>query len=177
MDVVTVSKFLSYILRHNPDSIGMSLDRKGWLDIDVIIERAKEYKGYDLTRELIIKAVAENNKKRFEVEGNRIRACQGHSIEVDVELKFAKPPTKLYHGTALKNVESILKKGLVKGNRLHVHLSADIQTATSVGQRHGAPIVFEVDCAQMFKDFHNFWLSKNGVWLTDNVPPKYLKKL
>ena len=172
------SKFLSLLLRHKPETIGLVLDKNGWAIIDEIIEKSGK-KGRALTRQLIDAAVAENNKKRFAIseDGLKIRARQGHSIKVDVELKEMVPPAELYHGTADKNMTSILNSGLNSGKRLHVHLSQDVETAKSVGQRHGKPVVFKVAADKMHQAGIKFYLSENDVWLVETVPPAFLAAL
>jgi putative RNA 2'-phosphotransferase len=169
-----ISKFLSLILRHKPDSIGIKLDKQGWVDIDELIEKSKHK--YDLTREVIEEVVRDNDKRRFAIGGDRIRASQGHSIGVDLGLNPKIPPSQLYHGTATKFTDSIFKKGLVKGNRDHVHLSENPDTAEKVGVRHGKLAMLLIDTFRMHKDGLKFYLSDNGVWLTDHVPVKYIKR-
>lgn len=169
-DLVSASKFLSLVLRHQPEVIGLSLDAEGWADIDELIHLAHGHK--PLTRALIEAVVANNNKQRFAIsaDGQRIRARQGHSIEVDLGFVPVAPPAQLYHGTATRFVASIQRDGLVKRNRQHVHLSADADTATTVGSRHGTPVVLIVHAAAMAAAGHAFFRSENGVWLTDAVP-------
>jgi putative RNA 2'-phosphotransferase len=169
------SKFLSLILRHNPNTIGLTLDENGWADVSELISRANE-KGRSLDMALLERIVAENDKKRFSFneDKTKLRANQGHSIKVDVELSPAIPPNILYHGTAKRFIGSIKTTGLVKGKRLHVHLSSDRETAINVGKRHGNPIILEVDAVTMHKDGHIFYFSENGVWLAENVPLQYL---
>ena len=166
-----ISKFLSFILRHNPQSIDLKLDANGWADINTLIKKSKEI---NLTRKIIDEVVKENSKQRFIIKENKIRANQGHSIKVDLELKSITPPPILYHGTATRFLESILKEGLTKQQRQHVHLSSDKQTAKVVGQRHGKVVILEVNSQKMFEDSFEFFLSENGVWLTRSVPFKYL---
>ncbi|WP_297907400.1 RNA 2'-phosphotransferase [uncultured Parabacteroides sp.] len=178
MDVNRISKYISLLLRHKPDVGGLTLDHNGWCDTDaLVISVSRKFPGFDL--DTLEKVVETNNKHRFSFnkDKNKIRANQGHSIEVDVELKVATPPDVLFHGSATKYQSSILSEGLTRQNRLHVHLSKDILTAISVGQRHGTPIVFEVDTKTMKENGFSFYLSENGVWLTDHVPPKFLKLL
>jgi putative RNA 2'-phosphotransferase len=169
------SKFLSLILRHQPDKIGLTLDENGWADVDELITLANE-NGCKLDKAMLEKVVAENDKKRFSFNENKtkLRANQGHSIKVDVELSPAIPPDILYHGTAERFIESIKNNGLTKGKRLYVHLSSDRATAVNVGTRHGNPIVLEVDSKAMHNDGQKFYLSANGVWLVDAVSVKYL---
>lgn len=178
MDLIRISKYISLLLRHKPEVAGLRLDEKGWCDVETLIQAVgHKYAGFN--REVLDEIVETNNKHRFSYDENhsRIRANQGHSIAVDVELEQCQPPEFLYHGTATKYEASISKQGLVKGRRLYVHLSKDIPTAISVGSRHGNPIVFEVAAKAMAADGFIFFLSKNGVWLTNNVPIKYLKNI
>lgn len=165
---VSTSKFLSYVLRHRPDSIGLVLDKNGWANIDELMSKSTE----PLSLEDIIAAVENNDKKRFtlDLENRRIRANQGHSINVDVELKEVIPPPILYHGTVSKFLPAILKEGLKPMTRQHVHLSGDIETAQKVGNRRGNGIILNVHTPELLKNGHKFYLSENGVWLTDFVP-------
>ena len=174
-DLVKVSKFLSYVLRHAPESIDLPLDANGWASIDELIAKAQA-KGTRLELDAIHEAVATNDKQRFAIsdDGTRIRASQGHSIEVDLALAQQAPPDRLYHGTATRFVESIRQQGLIPGSRQHVHLSADRDTATTVGSRHGKPVVLDVDARAMHADGIVFYRSENGVWLTAAVPAQYL---
>src|SRR6185503_13277604 len=173
-----ISKFLSWVLRHNPHEIGLILDENGWADVNSLIERSKAA-NIELTVDLLKHIVDTNSKKRFSFneQQDKIRASQGHSIEVDLALKQQEPPEFLFHGTAERFAGSILEKGIVKQERHHVHLSTTIETAISVGQRHGKPVVFEIASGQMNKAGLEFFISDNGVWLTDNVPAKYLRLL
>jgi putative RNA 2'-phosphotransferase len=176
--VLATSKLLSYVLRHRPDSIGLQLDPNGWADVDVLLQRLAEY-GKPVARDLLDRVVAENDKQRFAFDAGRtrIRASQGHSIQVDLDLKPAQPPDVLYHGTASRFLKSILASGLHAGNRQHVHLSGDVDTARRVGARHGFPVILHVDTARMRADGAVFYLSDNGVWLTGPVAPRYLRVL
>ena len=142
-------------------------------DIDEIIEKSKEI---ELSRVLIDEVVARNDKQRYIIEGSKIRANQGHSIKVDLEFKAVMPPEILFHGTAIRFLESIMKTGLSKQKRQHVHLSKNIETATAVGKRHGTVVILEVNSKRMFEEGYKFYLSENGVWLTDIVPRVYLKE-
>jgi putative RNA 2'-phosphotransferase len=171
---VRASKFLALILRHKPEVIGLTLDPEGWADIEEIIAKS----GGRLTRDIIDWAVAENNKARYAVseDGLRIRARQGHSVEVDLGLTPREPPAILFHGTHAGMVEVIRREGLKKMARQHVHLSADPETAKSVGGRRGRPVVFIVGARSMHLMGFKFFLSENGVWLTDHVPPGYLRE-
>ncbi|WP_164103530.1 RNA 2'-phosphotransferase [Candidatus Laterigemmans baculatus] len=174
--LVSTSKFLSLVLRHKPEVIGMQLDPEGWLEIDVLLAKANQH-GHSLTLELLHEVVATNDKKRFSLsdDGLRIRANQGHSIAtVDLNLELASPPDVLYHGTVEAFLGRIRKHGLLKRSRNHVHLSADEITATKVGSRRGKPIVLAVAAARMHAAGHEFYLSANGVWLTEAVPAEYL---
>ena len=169
------SKFLSLVLRHKPDVIGLQLDSSGWASISELVNNAD--KELMLTQDLIRQTVASNDKQRFQIsdDGLRIRASQGHSIKVDLQLKPQEPPAKLFHGTAMRFLESIHKEGLKAGQRHHVHLSTDIDTATAVGKRYGKPVILEVDAAAMRQQGHEFLLSENNVWLTKSVPYTYIK--
>ena len=174
--IVSTSKFLSLVLRHQPEVIGMTLDAEGWLDINALIAAANDH-GTTMTLELLHDVVATNDKKRFALsdDGLRIRASQGHSVGgVDLKLEEQKPPETLYHGTVAAFIESIRSTGLEKRSRNHVHLSADEATATKVGSRRGKPIILCVDAAAMHQAGHCFFLSANGVWLVDAVPTSFL---
>lgn len=166
------SKFLSYILRHAPESIGLALDQEGWADIDQLIAAAARH-GRRLDRDLIADVVRDNDKKRFSIspDGARIRAVQGHTSDsVDIQHIEKEPPPFLYHGTATRFLESIQQQGLIPGRRHHVHLSQDITTAVSVGQRYGKPVVLKVAADRMRQAGHVFFQADNGVWLTAHVP-------
>lgn len=177
-NLVNISKFLSLVLRHQPETIGIELDENGWVDVDELIVKANSY-GIKFDREVLDNLVATNSKKRFAFNETlqKIRASQGHSVEIELGYASQKPPEILYHGTAEKSVQSILETGLEKKSRQHVHLSIDIETAVKVGQRHGKPVIFEVLAQQMSSDGFQFFVSDNGVWLTDNVPNRYLQPL
>jgi len=172
-----ISKFLSLVLRHQPETIDIQLDQNGWTDVNELIEKANKY-GIKFDRETLNHIVAANTKKRFAFNEtlDKIRASQGHSIEIELGYTNEKPPEILYHGTGEKSVQSIIETGLEKRSRQHVHLSSDIETALKVGQRHGKPFIFKVLAEQMYNDNFQFFISDNGVWLTDNVPTKYLKQ-
>lgn len=170
-----IGKYLALILRHKPEVIGISLDEHGWGNVNDIIEGIrKQYP--QMSMSLLEEIVATDDKGRYSFNEDKtcIRANQGHSIYVDVELKEAIPPDVLYHGTAVKYVLGIKDKGLIPKSRLYVHLSKDVDTAVKVGKRHGDPVIFEVDTKQMIKDGYKFYLSENGVWLTKEVPVRYL---
>lgn len=173
---VKISKFLSYVLRHKPEAIGITLDDNGWIEVDRLLEAMKAA-GKRVSRELLDEIVRTNDKQRFAFndDGTKIRASQGHSIQVDLDLTPVAPPDVLYHGTATRFLDSILSAGLQSRNRQYVHLSPDEQTALRVGQRHGKPVILRIDARAMHADGHTFFLSANGVWLTAHVPPKYLK--
>ena len=171
-----VSKFISLILRHKPETIGISLDEHGWANVDELL--AGIQKSFDITPEMLDEIVRTDSKQRyaFNEDKSLIRANQGHSIPVDVELEEKEPPEFLWHGTGKKYVDSIDKQGLIPKSRLYVHLSVDDETAKKVGKRHGEPILYHVKAKQMYKDGYKFYLSVNGVWLTAEVPLKYLEK-
>ncbi len=173
--LVKTSKFLSLILRHAPEKIGISLDEEGWANVDDIIVNASAG-GKKLSRKTIEEVVASNDKKRFSFseDGKKIRANQGHSLKIDLGLAPIEPPDILYHGTATRFLESILKIGLIKNKRHHVHLSSDAQTAVKVGQRHGKPVVLIIDARRMHENGYKFYLSQNKVWLTNLVPPEFI---
>ena len=170
-ELINKGKHLAFLLRHDKNAFNAGLiDNNGWRSVSELI---KEH-GY--TKQLLDEITDTNNKKRYEfnTDKSKIRARQGHSIPVDVELKEVIPPDVLYHGTATRFLDSIFKKGLVKGDRLHVHLSGDEETAVKVGSRHGSPYVLKVDAKKMCEDGYKFYLSNNDVWLTDSVPSEYL---
>ncbi|MGW0916206.1 RNA 2'-phosphotransferase [Streptomyces sp. NPDC002784] len=171
---VRVSKYLSRHLRHQPERIGLTLDEAGWVEIDALIAAAAAH-GFRFTREELDHVVATNDKRRFAIDGTRIRASQGHSVEVELGLPPATPPPYLYHGTVAGSLEAIRAEGLRPMNRHDVHLSADRETATRVGARRGRPVVLSVDAGAMHRDGHVFHVSANGVWLTKEVPPRYLR--
>ena len=170
-----LSKFLSYVLRHNPGSIGIELDSKGWVEIDTLLVHANR-NGTRITRNDLIRIVFESDKQRFAVseDSQRIRANQGHSVKVDLDLNSVPAPEMLYHGTVERFLESIRVHGLLKGERHHVHLSADEQTASAVGARRGKPVLLRIASRELGQHGHLFYLTKNGVWLTDHVPPQYI---
>jgi putative RNA 2'-phosphotransferase len=172
------SKFLSLVLRHDPGVIGLTLDANGWASVPELLSKAASH-GTAISIDELGEIVATNEKKRFDWDtaDNRIRANQGHSIEVDLELSPTAPPEELFHGTAVQNEASILAQGLLRRGRQHVHLSADIATARIVGTRHGVPLLFRVASVEMHRQGHTFFFSKNGVWLTDEVPAVFLRKL
>ncbi|MFD3656014.1 RNA 2'-phosphotransferase [Streptomyces sp. NPDC058620] len=171
---VKVSKYLSRHLRHQPERIGLTLDAQGWVRIDDLLE-ATARQGFALTRSELDLVVAANDKQRFTLDGDRIRANQGHTVPVDLGLPPAEPPAYLYHGTVAQALESIRAEGLHPMDRHHVHLSPDRETATRVGARRGRPVVLSVDAGAMHRAGHTFHVSANGVWLTDAVPPEFLR--
>jgi len=171
-----ISKFMSLVLRHAPQEAGLSLDENGWANLGAlcaVIERKFGASVADVAR-----VVAENPKKRFAIEGDRIRAVQGHSVDIDLGLAPTVPPTVLYHGTKDGFLSAILREGLRSQSRQHVHLSKDIETALIVARRrNGKDVILQVDSAAMAGDGITFFLSDNGVWLTDHVPPRYLHQI
>ncbi len=173
--VIQISKFLSLVLRHQPELIGLSLAEAGWVAVHDLLAACRRH-GKTISLEQLQEVVATNDKKRFSFseDGNLIRANQGHSVKVELGYEPATPPVTLFHGTAERFLASIKSQGLLKGERHHVHLSADIETATKVGQRHGKPIVLHIDAEKMQQDGFTFYLSTNGVWLTEHVPVPYL---
>lgn len=171
--VKNLSRFLSLILRHKPETINIKLDKNGWANVSEIL------RGMKIDFATLEKVVAENDKQRFSFneDKTKIRANQGHSVKVDVELEEKTPPEILYHGTIEKNLQSISARGLLKMNRLYVHLSSDIETAKKVAARRtGNALIFKIAARQMFDDGYKFFQSENGVWLVETVPPKYLFK-
>ena len=175
MPPTKLSKFLSLVLRHRPEQIGLRLDEAGWANIAELIEVANKA-GMSLTPAVISHIVKTNDKQRFTIsyDGARIRANQGHSILVDLGLSESEPPEFLYHGTARRNIAALRNSGIVKGKRMYVHLSLNREMATMVGKRHGAPIVLAVQAFQMYRDGLIFYLSENGIWMTESVAPKYI---
>jgi putative RNA 2'-phosphotransferase len=169
--LIKISKLLSFILRHDPGSHGIKLDEHGYANVEELIKKI------NISMDVLMRVVVENDKQRyaFNEEETLIRANQGHSIAVDLQLSPVEPPEILYHGTAARFLNSILIKGLIKGNRQYVHLSSDEKTAEKVGQRHGRSVVLKVLSAEMHKKGLKFYLSKNKVWLTDHVPVDCIK--
>ncbi|HCS52969.1 RNA 2'-phosphotransferase [Rubinisphaera sp.] len=174
--IVHTSKFLSLVLRHKPETIGIVLDDSGWVKISELIEASRS-SGQTLDHDLLLRVVHENDKQRFAIsaDGESIRANQGHSVKVDLGLTPQVPPEALYHGTVAKFLTSIQENGLIPGERQYVHLSADTQTAQIVGKRRGKPVILVIDAQKMMSDGMSFFLSNNGVWLTSHVPAKYIE--
>lgn len=175
-EIVRVSKMLSLVLRHKPETIGIKLDSNGWTDVDSLIMRMNA-KGFKLDFETLCYVVDNNNKKRFAFNNDKtkIRASQGHSVNVDLGYTPQVPPPVLYHGTGVQFLDAILKDGLLKMNRHHVHLSADVATAQNVGQRKGKPVILIVDASEMHQQGFEFFISENNVWLTERVPAEYIR--
>jgi putative RNA 2'-phosphotransferase len=172
---VRLSKYLAKHLRHAPHGLGLTLQPGGWVPVDDLLSAARRH-GLPIRYDDLVECVETNDKQRFafDVSGELIRANQGHSVEVDLQLEEREPPETLYHGTVERFLPSILKDGLVRGRRHHVHLSKDVETATKVGARRGKPVILMVDAGRMHRDGHKFFSSANGVWLTDSVPMNYL---
>ena len=176
-DLINLSRFLSLVLRHKPDTVGIDLDENGWVLVDELINKVNlTNRHYCLTREILNEIVRTNDKKRFAFspDGSKIRASQGHSIDVNLDLVEKQPPFYLYHGTAEKSIDSIKKDGLKKMARNHVHMNEIPSMSESVGSRHGKPRVLRIRALDMYKDGIPFYLSENKVWLTNNVNIKYI---
>jgi putative RNA 2'-phosphotransferase len=175
---VRISKFMSLVLRHEPEKAHLTLEPGGWVLIDDLLAGAAGT-GFRFTRDELETVVETCDKQRFAIDetDTKIRANQGHSTEVDLQLKPVEPPAELFHGTADRNLAAVLRDGLFKMARHHVHLSLDQTTATKVGQRHGKPVLLVIDAAKMRADGHVFYRSANGVWLVEHVPPQYLRVL
>jgi putative RNA 2'-phosphotransferase len=173
--LISVSKYLAKYLRHAPQEIGLTLQPGGWVPVDDLLIAAGT-NGFPISYDELVECVETNDKQRyaFDVSGEMIRANQGHSVEVDLQLQEREPPEILYHGTVERFLPSILENGLVRGRRHHVHLSKDVETAHRVGARRGKPIILSVETGKMRRDGHTFYLSTNGVWLVGSVPPEYL---
>ena len=173
---IRLGRFLSLVLRHDPQAAGIQLDEHGWADVQELLDGVRRT-GRSIDLETLERIVRENIKQRysFNEDHSKIRANQGHSISVDVELKQVQPPQLLYHGTADRFVPAIREKGICKMERQYVHLSGDFQTALQVGRRHGRPAVLTVDAAAMAQDGIPFYRSENGVWLCEHVPAAYLR--
>ena len=171
---VKLGRFLSLVLRHDPHAAGITLDEHGWADVNELLAGVNRT-GRKIDRVTLERIVRENNKQRysFNGDGTKIRANQGHSLQVDVELKAAQPPKYLYHGTASRFLPAIQAEGIRRMSRQHVHLSGDFETAMAVGKRHGIPVVITIDAGAMARDGVAFYRSENGVWLCGHVEPKY----
>ncbi len=175
-EIVQTSKFLSLILRHEPERVGLALDSAGWVDVNELL-RAVNQHGTTLTFEQLKRIVDTSDKKRFAFseDGQRIRASQGHSVEIDLQYEPLVPPEFLYHGTATRFLESIREQGLQRMERHHVHLSAEKVTSLQVGGRHGKPVSLLIRAGDMHRAGHVFYRSANGVWLVDSVPPQFIE--
>ena len=169
-DDVAASKLISKALRHAPEAFGITLDANGWVAIDALLNGVRRHRA--LSRADLERIVAESDKKRFAIDGDRIRANQGHSVDVDLALAPAAPPPRLYHGTVARFLEAILREGLTPQGRHHVHLSADVETARKVGGRRGKPVILEIAAEALAAQGAAFYRSDNGVWLTAHVPPQ-----
>lgn len=171
------SKFISLVLRHQPEEIDLHLDENGWANVSELLEKMNK-KGIEIDFVTLNTIVETNDKKRFAFNDDKtkIRASQGHSIDVDLELKPVTPPPVLYHGTTGKYLDSIFKTGLQKQSRQHVHLSATIETAKAVGGRHGKPVILTIDAKAMQDEGFLFYLSANNVWLADEVPAQFISR-
>lgn len=176
MSLESTSKFISLILRHKPDTIGITLDEHGWANVTELIEGISKTRPFDMKMLEEIVDTDEKQRYSFNEDKTLIRANQGHSVSVDVELRQVLPPQYLYHGTGEKYVSSIEAQGLIPKSRLYVHLSSDYDTAVKVGSRHGKPVVYRISAKQMADDGYIFYKSVNGVWLTEKVPVKYLRR-
>jgi putative RNA 2'-phosphotransferase len=170
-----ISRQLSYVLRHRPESVGLSLGEGGWIRVDDLLA-ALASNGTAVSQPVLEQVVAENDKQRFEFSkgGLRIRARQGHSAEVDLGYEPATPPDVLFHGTATRNLDSILEQGLMKARRHHVHMSTNKETMIAVAKRHGKPVLLSIDAKGMLAGGYEFFVTGNDVWLTDHVPPAYV---
>jgi len=177
MSLNDISKYIALILRHKPETIGISLDEHGWANVDELIAGIAKQQQFDMA--MLEEIVSTDNKSRYSFNDDKtlIRANQGHSISVDVELEKQTPPDILYHGTGEKYEDSIDAKGLIPKSRLYVHLSKDVETAMTVGKRHGKPVVYSIDSKKMDEEGFEFFCSVNGVWLTKEVPIKYMNKI
>jgi putative RNA 2'-phosphotransferase len=173
-----LSKLLSYVLRHHPEMVNIRLDKNGWTSVKELLYQLKE-RGYECSKEVLEHVVNNNTKNRFGFNKDRtlIRANQGHSIEVDLGYSPLQPPEVLFHGTTKKNLQSIRENGIKKMDRHHVHLSQDRQTAREVGQRYGQPVILEIQAGIMHKKGFDFYLAHNEIWLTDTVPPEFIKEI
>ena len=177
-ELTTISKFMSLVLRHQPQKIGLQLDPAGWARVDDLL-RLSAAAGRPVTHDDLVDVVTTSDKQRFALseDGLRIRANQGHTIEVDLDLPVLVPPDALFHGTARRFLDAILREGLSRRARHHVHLTANRETAIAVGTRYGAPVLLRIDAARMYADGHVFRCSANGVWLAEGVPAPYLEAM
>lgn len=171
-----LSKFLSLVLRHKPETIGVQLDDAGWIDVSELLAACGKH-GKQISQEQLALIVETSDKQRFAFneDRSRIRASQGHSLDVDLGYCAQTPPPRLYHGTASRFVESIKASGLIKGKRHHVHLTTNQDTARTVGGRYGSPVILTIDAGAMHAEGTEFFVSDNGVWLTDHVPARFIK--
>ena len=174
----TLGRFMSYVLRNHPEAAGLTLDSEGWADVDKLMEGMTKA-GRPIDRETLERIVRENNKKRYTLseDGRRIRANQGHSVDVHIEMEKRTPPERLYHGTADRFLDSIKEQGIRRMARQYVHLSPDVPTAVNVGSRHGKPVVLAIDTAQMTADGFDFFISANGVWQSEDIPWRYVAEV
>lgn len=175
-DLKHISKFLSLVLRHKPEEIGINMDSEGWVDVKELLEKCSAKKRY-INLELLQQIVNTNDKQRFAFnhDHTRIRANQGHTIEIDLKLEPTEPLEYLYHGTVAKFIDGIKTSGLQKMERMHVHLSKDLETAIKVGSRRGKPVILKIRASEMYKDGYAFYISNNGVWLCEAVPAQYIE--
>lgn len=175
-DLKHISKFLSLVLRHKPGEIGISMDSEGWVDVKELLEKCSAKKRY-INLELLQQIVNTNDKQRFAFnhDHTKIRASQGHTVEVDLKLEPVEPLEFLYHGTVAKFIDNIRETGLQPMERMHVHLSKDLETAIKVGSRRGKPVILKIKASEMHKDGHAFYVSANGVWLCEAIPSKYIE--
>lgn len=175
-DLKHISKFLSLVLRHKPEVIGISMDSEGWVDVKELLEKCSAQKRY-INLQLLQQIVNTNDKQRFAFnhDHTKIRASQGHTVEVDLKLEPTEPLEYLYHGTVAKFIDNIKETGLRPMERMHVHLSKDLETAVKVGSRRGKPVILKIKASEMNKDGHAFYVSANGVWLCEAVPAKYIE--
>lgn len=174
----SISVFLSLILRHTPEEIEINLDKNGWANVDILVEKFNEKFG-KFTKDDLVKIVNEDDKKRYSFDKSleKIRANQGHSICVDVELTEKIPPEKLYHGTATRFIDSIMREGLKSMSRQYVHMYDEIYLTREIGNRYGTLVILELDAKKMSNDGYKFLISENNVWLTKSVPSKYIRRI
>jgi putative RNA 2'-phosphotransferase len=172
-----ISKFMSLVLRHSPEKIGIQLDENGWVDVEALLNGMRKARKA-ISRETLEYVVENNNKKRFAFneDGTKIRASQGHSVKIELGYDPVEPPEFLYHGTVQKYLDAIMENGIQRMSRHHVHLSHEVETATVVGNRRGSAIILTIHSRQMQQDGHKFYISENGVWLTDEVPGRYITR-